>query len=604
MFKPVDIGDSCPLDETAWNQKKSTSNCSGVLPYHCIPDNRRVPGEICIGLIWVPPNYCPVYNLNAEKLDVEACDLQRGICSNKDFQSPEVYKYTGCLNITRQKDQSSGGTENSQPLPLLPIIVGSVSFVCLVVVIACIFCLCRRRGSSAGKKEKDVELQQPLVETFPPDFHRICHYLSANVFYPTKVYTKSVGLFEVHGSLLLIGPHGSGKTTIAVNLLSKKVNTTSNGKRCFVEVCKSVEEIASKIDESTVTFVLLDDALEQYAYQESLLDTHLEVYEELKRLIEIGYLRIICTVTDTIWNTFRAKFSQCPFFSKEFQIELNDKTIDRHEKEEILKTHLQYNKFVISKKKKDENLKKIDKHHADNSQIVISEDTIKSWAKKAKAKNGVGIPLLFDLISTNKSLFVNADTVLSDSLESVLKMRILHLRKDSKGALDKDFGSILIFAAFCGGKVSVQDFVDKESVYVEICSKIGCSKKGVKEIEGLLNMHEMGSYFYPLRGCYIFHHKILTALILSSTVKDNEELVLQHADLDVLYRTLQSQKSKYPLCVKVSEKSLTSLTDRIGKETPDVIGKWQNHVIMQSEKPKKRLMKAMEDCRDGEAQEK
>ncbi|XP_062579168.1 uncharacterized protein LOC134241095 [Saccostrea cucullata] len=600
MFNPVAIGDSCPLNEAAWNIRKSNFNCSSDFPYHCIPNNGRVPGDICIGLIWVPPNYCPVYNLNAEKLDVEPCDLQRGTCSGVDFQSPDVYKYTGCLNMTRQEKPSSGG--NSQPLPLLPIIVGSVSFVCLVVVIACIFCLCRRRGNSSGKKEKDVELQQPLVETFPSDFHRICHYLSANVFTPTKIFTKSVGLFEVHGNLLLIGPHGSGKTTIAVNLLNKKVNTTSNGKRCFVEVCNSVEEIASKMDESTVTYVLLDDAMEQYAYQESLLDSHLEMYQDYMRLIEAGQLRIICTVTDTTWNTFSSKLLQCPFFSKEFQIELNDKTIDKHEKEEILKKHLQFNKFVLTKKKKDENLKKIDKHHADSSQIVISEDTIRSWVKKAKTRNGIGPPLLFDLISTNRFLFVNAGMAISDSLEEVLKMRITHLRKDSTGPLDKDFASLLIFAAFTGGKVSVQDFVDKELMYVGICSKVGCSKKGDKEIEGFLNMHEMLGYLYPLRDCYVFHHKVLTTLILSVMMKDSEEFVLQHADLNVLYRTLQPQKSKYPVCVKVNEKSLASLADRICKETPDVIGKWQKHVIMQSEKIKKRLVKAIEDCMDGDAQ--
>lgn len=99
----------------------------------------------------------------------------------------------------------------------------------------------------------------------------------------------------------------------------------------------------------------------------------------------------------------------------------------------------------------------------------------------------------------------------------------------------------------------------------------------------------MSGYFYPLRDSYIFHHKVLTPLLLSMIAKENEILVLKHAELDVLLKVLQPQKSKYPFAVTVSEKALLSdLIPRIW-EAPEVIGKWKQHVVMQSEKLKKQL---------------
>lgn len=431
--------------------------------------------------------------------------------------------------------------------------------------------------------------------------------MKANVFYPTKVYTKCVGLFEVHGSLLLIGPHGSGKTSIAVNLLSKKIGTNLNGKKCNVVVCKSIEEVYGKLDDNTVTFVLLDDALDQYAYLPSLLERDEEVYESLKRCIDNGKLRLICTVNDATWKNFSNKLSKHPLFWKELQIELSEKSVDRNEKFEILKKHLNYQRFIITQKKKEENLKKVDKRHDNSSTIVIAEDTLKSWAKKAKVRGGVGVPLLFDLLSTNRHLFASVDNVLSDSLENTLKMRISFLRKDSTGPKDKDYAILLTFAALNGGKVSLEDFTTRESKYVDLCSKMGCSAKNKEEIEGLLNTHEMEGFLYPLKdGWYIFHHTILTALILSQTAIDFEAFVMEHAELNVLFWMLQPRKAKtqVPFTVSLNEKSLSALVKRISQEEPNTIAKWQSHVVMQNEKLQRELKEAVQVDKAAETQKK
>lgn len=420
--------------------------------------------------------------------------------------------------------------------------------------------------------------------------------MKANVFYPTKVFTKCIGLFEVHGILTFVGSHGSGKTTSAVNLLSKKVGTQINGKKCVVVVCKSVEEVEGNLDDNSVTYVLLDDGLEQYAYQPTQLKVHKEVFTRLKKCIDEGKLRLICTVTDTTWRNCAKEIGDCPLFHKDFVVELTEKVLDKNEKIEILKKHLAYNKFNVTQKKKEENLKKVDKRHAENSLIVIHENTLQNWAKKAKVKGGIGIPLLFDMMCVNKHLFASADNVISDSLENILKMRIDFHAKGSTSPDSKDYVCLLLFAAFFGGKVSLGDFRKKEcskrkeEAYVDICSKKGCSVKEENDIGELLRSDELSGFFYPLRDAYIFHHKVLTPLLLSMIAKENEVLVLKHAELDVLLKVLQPQKSRYSFSVTVSEKALLSeLIPRIWKEAPNDIAKWKQHVVMQSEKLKKQL---------------
>lgn len=190
----------------------------------------------------------------------------------------------------------------------------------------------------------------------------------------------------------------------------------------------------------------------------------------------------------------------------------------------------------------------------------------------------------------NKHLFASVDTVLKDSLESILNLRILHLWKDSKGPNDKDCACLLLFAAFKGGKVATSDLKNEEGLYVEICSKIGCSKKEKKEIETILGSDMMAGFFYPLDHSYIFHHDILTRLVLLAFAKDQEELILEHAEMNVLSKILQPQKSKIPLSLVVNEKALLSiLIPRILKK--NAVAEWTNHVAMQTEKLRKELKK-------------
>nr|XP_034325538.1 uncharacterized protein LOC117689244 isoform X2 [Crassostrea gigas] len=155
MFVPVEIGETCPLNETEWMKRKALFNCtdtSGNPPkeYHCVTNNLEVPGEVCMGSGWVQPNYCPVFNLNAKGFDAVPCDPQRGICSSQQFQTRDVFKYPGCLNFTRQPDVVQNGDMKPEPTNFLPLIVGvGVAVATLVVIGICCVWYCKRKSGGS-----------------------------------------------------------------------------------------------------------------------------------------------------------------------------------------------------------------------------------------------------------------------------------------------------------------------------------------------------------------------------------------------------------------------------------------------------------------------
>lgn len=46
----------CPYNRTLYEEEKDLFNCkSSIKIYHCINDDRDIPGEICIQPVWVQP---------------------------------------------------------------------------------------------------------------------------------------------------------------------------------------------------------------------------------------------------------------------------------------------------------------------------------------------------------------------------------------------------------------------------------------------------------------------------------------------------------------------------------------------------------------------
>nr|XP_022333617.1 uncharacterized protein LOC111130705 [Crassostrea virginica] len=99
-FRPRPSQELCPFEVVEWEKLKTTWNCTDPADYHCLPDQYNVPGQICVKPHWVLKNYCPIYNTAAAKIDLLPCDLQYGACSDKDYRSNEVFRYTACLNKT------------------------------------------------------------------------------------------------------------------------------------------------------------------------------------------------------------------------------------------------------------------------------------------------------------------------------------------------------------------------------------------------------------------------------------------------------------------------------------------------------------------------
>nr|XP_022318534.1 uncharacterized protein LOC111121511 isoform X2 [Crassostrea virginica] len=163
-FHPRPSQELCPFEVVEWEKLKTKWNCTDPADYHCLPDQYNIPGQICVKPHWVLKNYCPIYNTAAAKIDLLPCDLQYGACSDKDYRSNEVFRYSACLNKTEIYKESSTLQPEPPilPLPLMAGIVTVVVVLCLLLLAACIIHSRRRRRR--GKKTEYNHQLQPLLD--------------------------------------------------------------------------------------------------------------------------------------------------------------------------------------------------------------------------------------------------------------------------------------------------------------------------------------------------------------------------------------------------------------------------------------------------------
>ncbi|XP_052698393.1 uncharacterized protein LOC128176242 [Crassostrea angulata] len=151
----------CAYDKASYEEDKALFNCqSSTNVYHCVKNDRKRIGEICIQPIWVQPNFCPEYNTGSYNLDVVPCNVSSGSCPEEQFQSNEVYKYPVCINTTFIPYREMTGDEQvskDNVLPLPWILVGVVLLLFICLFIACCVVWCRNRRNFKRKLTQTIQ---------------------------------------------------------------------------------------------------------------------------------------------------------------------------------------------------------------------------------------------------------------------------------------------------------------------------------------------------------------------------------------------------------------------------------------------------------------
>ncbi|XP_061178531.1 uncharacterized protein LOC133187182 [Saccostrea echinata] len=540
QFTLLQTGKLCPFKSNEWEEYKKKWNCPDPEFYHCIPDQYNQPGEICIKPNWASKNYCPIFNTAASDIDLIPCDLQYGACSDTDYRSNKVYLYPGCLNKSSVIERTSTLPEGPQlksdslPVIMIPVVVAIV----LLLVCAVICFLWRRKGCGRSASQKDEEIPMLNKSEIGYEFYRLVKYLEAGLFVDTEAYKEAVGKLEIHGCMTLIGPPGSGKTMTAIKLaIRKHRQKESSGKIVTFHFCKCLNDVHSLEIESEKPYVILDDFLEQYRYYPSKLSEDKKEFDEIfNKFIKPGLVRIIFTVQKQTWVKFLMKDLHPELFGSNVLVDLMEKDLTpkemKRKKERMLRGHLGISHVSITVKKSEENLNP-------SNATIICENTIRKIASGLKADPAFSVPVVIDLMCANRYFLKNHSHIISDTFKTTLK---IHVKKwmESNEEEDKKSFCIVLFAALCGGRISLDDFYShtKGKIYTNVCKKFSMQKIMKNQIETMMKENvRISGFLYQVENSdmYMLYHDSLLDSFLVYACED-EDFFIENVNIEYLIK--------------------------------------------------------------------
>lgn len=625
-------GELCPFDAVKWEGLKEQWNCSDQELYHCLPNQYNFPGQICLKPNWVLKNYCPIYNTVAAKIDLIPCDSQYGACSDRDYRSNQVYKYSGCLNKTEiLPEDTDTPPEQVASSPSLSILIPTaVAVVVLILIVVLVTWLLRRRRNA--RKYERFEMEPLLGQSdIPPGFQKTLDYLKSGVYYPSKLYLNAIGALDVHHCITIVGPPGSGKTLTAVKLAYLKCGIGRGSQLYF---CRTLEEVRSTAAERKNAYIIMDDWLDMYMYYPSkicqAIDLLNKIYDDF---VKNGSVHLILTAQEDKFSRFRDFQRDCILFNKKHLFITNSKMSDKKWRQNVITCHFEH--FEI-----EENAESPEDEFGDKT--IVGKNTQESLAKKIKDVKEFSFPVMLDLICTNERLMKARNLIIRDGFKHILKMFLDNWYKDDDMKERRSF-CILVFAALLGGKVSPKDFQSaiNSPLFARICKEYKCTQEEKAEIGKLTSHAEKGSKTEQsdemiqmdsslensfemlldrnnrLRAClykfndqqdntiFIFQHSSLFRFVLSYIKDSGEEFFIDNANIEVLTKECWLDEGILDKLIPgISEASLKSfvgsvilkssvfksLAKRIRSEKElhgYNIPEWDKHIFMSQETFKK-----------------
>lgn len=139
--RPTETKESCPYNESEWNERAANIFCQGSDSYHCfLAEDGISVKESCIERTLILNGFCPIFT-NEGYLHWSPCNGTA--CPNSSYRSDEAYKYQICFKkktnpnqLTADSELSGDGTPDASNLGLIIGIVIGVVVIATVSVLA------------------------------------------------------------------------------------------------------------------------------------------------------------------------------------------------------------------------------------------------------------------------------------------------------------------------------------------------------------------------------------------------------------------------------------------------------------------------------------
>ncbi|XP_061195699.1 uncharacterized protein LOC133203919 [Saccostrea echinata] len=412
-----------------------------------------------------------------------------------------------------------------------------------------------------------------------------------NTFHETEEFSTSYKYLLKFGSVAIVGPKGSGKSSIAIKILKILDRTVLNGKTCVSRFTFSVQGIEDGGGEQCVTILYLCDVLEDINFHPTHFKEVISAFNVLyNTYVSKGSMFVVLTVNEGTWEKYleleRTHPFKCMLFPDSRCVRMG---ITEKQSIEILRNHLLNQGFKIincnSKcKSTQSNLIRCDWELSDEYMSLLAPEL----AQVAK-KEGIRFHTISQMISLNKKLFEKRRDILYNGFFDTFQ-NFLYEMRFSSDSRHQDVFCILVFVVFNGGIVFLNQFVERTVLYESICRFFSNAPRSLREIETLLDC-EMKSYVYTLHGhCYALQNNILVDVILSICTKDkkSQAFFVEHCCWTLLLSRVRrhSCSESSPFVVKVHPAIYPRLVQRLVSEVKlekTMLTLICDHVIMESE---------------------
>ncbi|XP_062571136.1 uncharacterized protein LOC134233159 [Saccostrea cucullata] len=411
---------------------------------------------------------------------------------------------------------------------------------------------------SRGAKHdpNDIELQ-PLLHhnTVPWRFKKTINYLENKVFCRPESYEDAVGFLSTNCHITLIGPPGSGKTFMAVQLARQLCGKKELSQLKF---CETLQELTALPESgNTYLYIIMDDWIDRYMYYPPKFKEDTKLFDHIfEDCLKNKRMRIIFTVQEDRWNAYGDLLSDQKLFCQDSLFFINNKSFSKEVLQHMIKNHLQYHEtkevsMNTRTESEEENLA-MEKRNKSN-------EIKQAFAKDLKSDQDFSLPVMIDLICANRFLVPGKTIFFKDEFSKILQTFIQNWLTCISND-DKNSFCILMFAALHGGKVKLGDFTSKvfHPIYENVCKEYGSEcLRDIERIEVLLRQNErLKGCLYQENDLFVFRHDSLLCFVLKFLTETKDaSFLIRNADIEILLKRCWIKES----IVKIFEDSAKSL---------------------------------------------
>ena len=154
-------------------------------------------------------------------------------------------------------------------------------------------------------------------------------------------------MMKSQGTVAVIGPAGSGKTSVGYSIISSLMNKKVRQKKCTCRIISRIGDWEEASNPRKITILFFDSCFENWHSMPTTIDDDMKSLACLQdELIQKKDVLAIFTFRPYTWDRYCSKLREHVEISEDCILSLNDESFSEDEKINILARHFEGNNIV------------------------------------------------------------------------------------------------------------------------------------------------------------------------------------------------------------------------------------------------------------------